>query len=406
MRAFLAYAALIAASFAFISYPVFGSAISRPQGFYVMQALHQENVKDQVLSSPNLAGIHLRDRWLQVETAPGNYSFAWLDQQILRAKSLGKQISLGIYAGVNSPSWLNASLVNGVPMPWDPDVLNAHNNMVAALGARYRNETAIAAVHVSSPATNESLEMFLPDGLTAMPGYSDDAIIETWKSALNTYAAAFPNATLVLDVAMAPDSRGAITDAVAAYARQSLGDRITFIHCSLKATTNPEAPHHETVFDLRRAGARIGFEMVSPSIDADRFGGSLAEALSIGQSAGASWYQIYQADVPAIPPNFFSVSGDYNHNGVVDAGDYTVWRTTVQSTNLTADGDENGRVDQGDYAIWRANFGKLNGSATAASVAVPESSSTILLMIVLTSFRLPLSRRRNVSSSLAGPDRA
>jgi hypothetical protein len=239
-----------------------------------------------------------------------------------------------------------------------------------------------------------------------MPGYSDDAIIETWKSALNTYAAAFPSTTLVLDVAMAPDSRGAITDAVAAYARQTLGDRITFIHCSLKATTNPGAPHHETVFDLRRAGARVGFEMVSPSIDADRFGGSFAEALSIGQSAGASWYQIYQADVPAIPPNFFSVSGDYNHNGVVDAGDYTVWRSTVQSTNLTADSDENGRVDQFDYAIWRANFGELNGSATAASVAVPESSSTILLMIVLTSFGLQLSRRRNVSSSLAGPDRA
>jgi hypothetical protein len=372
-------------------------AAEQPSGFYLMQGLHQQNVRDDVLASPEISGIHLRDQWSLVEPDAPTNSFSWLDLQVDRAKALGKNVSLGIYAGISSPTWLNVPLYNNVPLPWDPAVLAAHNSMVADLGAHFANENAITAVHISSPATSRSLEMFLPEGLINVPGYSDQQIIDVWKSSIDAYAAAFPNKALVLDVAMAPDSRGAITDAVMDYAETTLGDRINFIHCSLKATTSSTAPHHQRVVAARLAGASIGFEMVSPSSDTLRFGGSFADALAIGQAAGASWYQIYQSDIPNIPDNFFSIPGDFNHDGLVSTSDYVVWRNTIGTADLRADGNGNGRVDNFDYAIWRSQLGQANSaSAVSANSPLPEPATICMAIFGASIFAIGRRRRARV----------
>ncbi|TWT37098.1 Rhamnogalacturonan endolyase YesW precursor [Posidoniimonas corsicana] len=76
-------------------------------------------------------------------------------------------------------------------------------------------------------------------------------------------------------------------------------------------------------------------------------------------------------DTPPTPPLFFGgeLEGDYNHDGAVDAADYTVWRDTLGSTDdLSADGDHSGVVDQPDLALWRRNYG---ATATQAPVAAP-----------------------------------
>jgi hypothetical protein len=83
------------------------------------------------------------------------------------------------------------------------------------------------------------------------------------------------------------------------------------------------------------------------------------------------------------------MAGDYNHNGVVDAADYTVWRDTLGSTtNLQADGDGSGVVDQDDYLIWKATFGNTaaGSGAGAKASAVPEPGSALLLLIGVLTF--------------------
>ncbi len=83
---------------------------------------------------------------------------------------------------------------------------------------------------------------------------------------------------------------------------------------------------------------------------------------------GIPWSRVVgeRIDMGAVEFQTNPLPGDYNFDGVVDAGDYTVWRNTLGATNdLRADGSgeefgvPDGVVDELDYAFWKANFGNV-----------------------------------------------
>ncbi len=68
------------------------------------------------------------------------------------------------------------------------------------------------------------------------------------------------------------------------------------------------------------------------------------------------------------------IPGDFNHDNQVDAADYAVWRAGL-GTIYTQD----------DYDAWRSHFGQMagNGSEIAAGPAVPEPTTTLLLIFAV-----------------------
>ena len=110
-------------------------------------------------------------------------------------------------------------------------------------------------------------------------------------------------------------------------------------------------------------------------------------------SLGTMWIshallKIFVFTLPGAAKFFDSVGlpGDYNHNGVVDAADYVVWRNTLGQTVTTgtgADGNGNGVIDSNDYAFWRGHFGMTagSGSSAATSAAVPEPATLVMLIV-------------------------
>jgi hypothetical protein len=75
--------------------------------------------------------------------------------------------------------------------------------------------------------------------------------------------------------------------------------------------------------------------------------------------------------------------GDFNHNGIVDAADYTIWRDSFGQTgvNLAADADNSGTVDANDYSLWQQNFGRSDLGGSGNQTAVPEPSCGVLLCV-------------------------
>jgi hypothetical protein len=118
-----------------------------------------------------------------------------------------------------------------------------------------------------------------------------------------------------------------------------------------------------------------------------RFASAVLPALS-----GLMWQLDYQ---PSALSLIVAISGDYNHNGTVDAADYVVWRKTFGQTGpgLAADGNSNGTIDNADFNVWRAHFGQTAGSAAGAiaNSVVPEPATFALIMFASSGWLL---RRR------------
>jgi len=115
-----------------------------------------------------------------------------------------------------------------------------------------------------------------------------------------------------------------------------------------------------------------------------------------------------EADVSVV----VSLVGDYNQDLIVDASDYTVWRSALGSTNSPrADGNFDGLVDAADYTVWRDNFGlDLSGAGYgspigsgsiggALAVAVPEPTTVLMALIAGCGF-LSLGRTRKSAASI------
>jgi hypothetical protein len=89
--------------------------------------------------------------------------------------------------------------------------------------------------------------------------------------------------------------------------------------------------------------------------------------------SGGGFFTYDRSTGVAAPPT----TGDYNHNSVVDAGDYVIWRRTLNQlaspSGSGADGNSNGTIAPGDYTYWRARFGNAVGSGTGVN-SIPEPS--------------------------------
>lgn len=76
------------------------------------------------------------------------------------------------------------------------------------------------------------------------------------------------------------------------------------------------------------------------------------------------------------------IAGDYNGDNMVDADDYTRWKSTFgQSVSpfTSADGNGNGVIDLADYSVWRDNLGSF-GATSSQSIQTAEPASIAIVM--------------------------
>jgi hypothetical protein len=90
------------------------------------------------------------------------------------------------------------------------------------------------------------------------------------------------------------------------------------------------------------------------------------------------------------------IAGDYSNNGVVDAGDYLIWRKKLNQSVTIPNDITPGTVVQQDYVEWRNRFGKTTfdfGSGSGTNI--PEPATTQLAATLATIVLLRLCGRRS-----------
>jgi hypothetical protein len=143
-------------------------------------------------------------------------------------------------------------------------------------------------------------------------------------------------------------------------------------------------------FDLEPAGLPsrlnwIGFRSsLGVKIWADRR--ELTDAAAINDAGQIAGQGLINGEYHAYLLTPIPISGDFNHDGSVNAADYVVWRKGLGTVYA-----------QTEYNDWRSHFGQTAGSGAAIpsanplSAAVPEPASISLLMLVVLGL---FSRRR------------
>jgi len=159
-------------------------------------------------------------------------------------------------------------------------------------------------------------------------------------------------------------------------------------------TPGDELPDNTTftfTLDLNQPGVRAYVQQSLANGAIGFFLSSLHSTSEFGSSGGYPRWYTKEASVPAtsLPQMTIDyqilpagVPGDYNGNGVVDAGDYAIWRKGGALQNQVDDPDH---VTPQDYIEWRARFGNPAGAGAGgglSDLSVPEPATAILLAFI------------------------
>ncbi|HEY4235674.1 MAG TPA: dockerin type I domain-containing protein [Lacipirellulaceae bacterium] len=128
-----------------------------------------------------------------------------------------------------------------------------------------------------------------------------------------------------------------------------------------------------------------GFETVNPNMpDEDKFWALTAHYADLTQGTNGAVVPAGMQLAYRGLPNVLRFPGDYNHNGTVDAADYTVWRDTLGATVPRGSGaDANGdkTITAVDYSTWATQFGantSLSGYSYAPQSPTEAASEALL----------------------------
>lgn len=309
--------------------------MEQPRGVFVLMSAGQQAVAQELLALPVVAGISLREPWSALEPQPGQYDWSSFDAPIAQARHAGKQVMLRVYAGIGAPDWAlegvttatGQARVPGVrsaravtfPVPWDPVYLKRWHQFVAALGARYGADPTVVLVHMTGP-TFKSGEMHLPKGpgmqaTWERAGYTSDRLVNAWTDTIASYARAFPDTCLALNLAH-PIVADDVLRRLVAVGVERYPDQLCFQHNGLHENSGSQYEPHALIAALD-AERCAGFQMVGPTTDREharsprrsrrdrkdamtpyeRGVGDLPQAISIGRAAGAQYFEIYRADL-------------------------------------------------------------------------------------------------------------
>jgi hypothetical protein len=292
-----------------------------------------------MLTNPSIRGIFVSMNWNVLEATEGSYYWSSLDSMLSQAGAAGKQVTLGVMAGYETPSWVYADgaqsfqflwdktggasgaatcSVQSLPVPWDPVFLAKWATFIQALGARYSaNPTLVSvmlygvnfeSVETSLPVSNgekiqgegKSCTGYNYPALWQAAGYTRVKVEDALELLQTFYQGAFPNTQLL--AGLNPHGFPPINQAGNLIAKQTadfqvpsdliangaatLGSQYSAGDGGLSATgwTWSTLTDYASTLDT-------GYQTTTA------LGSALPAAMDMAIAAGSQWLQLYSSDV-------------------------------------------------------------------------------------------------------------
>lgn len=166
---------------------------------------------------------------------------------------------------------------------------------------------------------------------------------------------------------------------------------------SINPMTGPFTDNGGHVFLDGSKMPSIGLQAGSPAIDfgdpafdsADPDGSPTTDDAVPSDGRGGSFVRISngRVDIGAFEVQVsLRLPGDFNRDGVVDNGDYVVWRKTIGMSIEAfggADGNGDGLVGPEDYGVWRAHFGERLAEVVALPAVIAGTSAAVAEVVAV-----------------------
>jgi len=192
-----------------------------PQGMYIFSSGKLSASTQAVasagtaISNANCDGVRWKVRWSDIEVAPDNYTWKYLDDAVALAAENGKKCGISVNAGIDTPAWLWAAPYNAlsytlqdtsgavglkIPVPGDAVFMTRWQKFVTDFGARYDNNPVVSYVIICGIGNHD--EWNVADGFNDTAALGNTlAKVNAWKSSakqiIDFYMTAFPGTTVM-----------------------------------------------------------------------------------------------------------------------------------------------------------------------------------------------------------------
>jgi hypothetical protein len=298
--------------------------------------------------------VLLRFKWAQINSTPGVYDFTSLIEMLKQLKAMDKKASIGVMAGIYTPSWLFNAPYNAlyrsidapsvsaeafsqrhVPAPWDPAYQKAYNdvfvNMAAAIKAAGLSDTVALVKNsvISSHSDETRLEdSDKDDSKESSPeeclawekiGYTEDKILATFANTSDVITRAFPGVAIGLNMVTGSNRFPNVGHCTDAKANNKTLDTIVK---NFVTTYKDRAVVNSTVLSydsgipksfawIRENGGHIGFQLNRQKVGCSATPGTaeaaacsspeyianLKEAIQDGIDAGADFIEVHDGNM-------------------------------------------------------------------------------------------------------------
>lgn len=182
----------------------------------------------EALNKDLITGLSVRVRWEDIEKAPGEYDWNYLDNIMRIAKTHHKYVTLRILGGFWAPDWIYQKGVPSfkirikgkgigvkpfirkygetvrLPVVWDETYLTLWTSFIKTVGKRYGSNPNIILVHLSGPTFFSAEPILARDkqelNTLERSGFNERVFITAWEKTIKAFAQSFPQKPLALNI--------------------------------------------------------------------------------------------------------------------------------------------------------------------------------------------------------------